>query len=185
MNRQFKQISLKFFLPINSLIFRQVKSHPINSLPNSWQTSKTIKEPAQGSIIKSPFSVVASIRALIRFKGFWCGWFLWLAGKVASTHTLPKLLFLKVLLLVGCFWTKKANSAWLLSHEPKPKVLALYQTSRSTIFNCEAWVNHLSILPALKTALLTHKRQKAEGFNILAIAWQNWLIWLSGWKLKG
>jgi hypothetical protein len=59
-------------------------------------------------------------------------------------------------------------------------VFFLYQTNKSTIFNCGTEANQLNALPALKTALLTHKRQKAEGFNMRSMAKQNWLIWLSG-----
>ncbi|RHZ36579.1 hypothetical protein GvMRE_I2g526 [endosymbiont GvMRE of Glomus versiforme] len=158
---------MRVFL-LNSSISLKVKSQPRNSLLVSWQTSKTMKLPAQGSRIKSPWLVVATIKALISSLGFWWGCFLWLVGKLFSLHTFPKLLFLNNLLLVGCFWSKKANSAWLLNQEPMPKVFCLYHTSKSTIFNWDAWSNQLKTLSVPKMVLFTHNRQKPL---VLILGW--------------
>jgi hypothetical protein len=74
------------------------------------------------------------------------------------------------LLLFGYFCNKKANSAWLLNQLPKPKVLTLYQTNKSTIFSPGALVNHNDTRSVPRIVLFTHNKQKLLGFNTLSIS---------------
>ncbi|CAG8845711.1 5521_t:CDS:2, partial [Racocetra persica] len=98
-------------------------------------------EPAHGSTTKSPSLVVA------------------------SNNTVPKLLLVNLLPVVGYFWSKKQNSALLLSQVPNPKVFFLYQTRQSTIFKLGALIIQAAIRSLPNRPLLTHKRQKALGFK--------------------
>ena len=144
---------------------------------SSWQTSKMTKEPAHGSTIKSPSLVVAEIKAFISSLGFWWGCCRLLIGTTFSSHTFPKLLFLKTLPVWGDFWIRKQNSALLLNQLPSPKVFFLCQTRKSTIFKEGVFNNHKGIRSLPNRVLLTHKRQKAEGLRILSVCSNILKIW--------
>ena len=148
-----------------------------NSLPNSWQTSNTIKEPAQGSIIKSPGLVVAVINAFINSLGFWWGCFRLLLGTTFSSQTFPKERFLNNLPLCGNFWIRKQNSALLLNQEPNPSVFFLCQTKQSTIFKERVFNNHKGMRSLPSKVLFTHNKQKALGFNTRSICSNILKIW--------